>query len=287
MAVLSAVEPELAPCVFPNPAGELTIDFSDPRAVLLLNRALIKKFYSLEFWTIPEGSLCPPVPGRADYIHYAADLLAGDRGGEIPRGKGVHLLDIGTGASCIFPIIGTRSYGWKFTASETDLRSLKVAGLIVESNKCLAGKIVLKCQKERNAVFRNIIGPGDRFDLTVCNPPFYSSPSEALEANRRKQMNLGISRDGEKDVRNFGGTDGELWCPGGEAAFIGKMIDESPSFGTQVCWFTSLVSRSVNLPFLETRLKKLNAAEIRIIPMAQGQKQSRILAWTFFPKNNR
>lgn len=38
---------------------------------------------------------------------------------------------------------------------------------------------------------------------------------------------------------NFGGQQQELWCEGGEVAFITQMIAESQQFGRQVKWFTS------------------------------------------------
>ena len=77
--------PELAEFVKPNNYGDESVDFSDPQAVKTLNKALLKFFYDVSFWEIPSNYLCPPIPGRADYIHYVADLLATGNGGEIAR----------------------------------------------------------------------------------------------------------------------------------------------------------------------------------------------------------
>ncbi|MBI9098576.1 MAG: RlmF-related methyltransferase, partial [Spirochaetaceae bacterium] len=96
---LIKVLPELQEYTIKNPSGEKTIDFSDPKAVLSLNKALLKKYYNVENWMIPKGYLCPPIPGRADYIHYAADLLGEMNNGDVPRGKRVNVLDVGTGAN--------------------------------------------------------------------------------------------------------------------------------------------------------------------------------------------
>ena len=49
----------------------------------------------------------------------------------------------------------------------------------------------------------------------------------------------------------------------------------------QCRWFTTLVSKSAHLPRLHQALRDARAAEVKTIAMAQGQKQSRILAWTF------
>ncbi len=75
-ALLTRALPELAKHTITNPKGEPTINFSDSEAVRVLNQALLAHYYGVKFWDIPEGYLCPPIPGRADYIHYIADLLA-------------------------------------------------------------------------------------------------------------------------------------------------------------------------------------------------------------------
>ena len=117
---LIAACPELGEYVILNPYGKQSIDFANPDAVRVFNRALLRQFYGIQHWDIPAGYLCPPVPGRADYLHGLADLLAADNGGIIPRGAAVRVLDIGTGANCIYPLIGHREYGWYFTGSDID-----------------------------------------------------------------------------------------------------------------------------------------------------------------------
>lgn len=117
---LTKASPELARFVSLSPRGESTIDFSDPEAVKALNSALLKHFYGVTKWDIPAGYLCPPIPGRADYMHSIADLLASRNGGVIPRGPSVRVLDIGVGANCIYPIIGHYEYGWEFVGSDVD-----------------------------------------------------------------------------------------------------------------------------------------------------------------------
>ena len=67
----------------------------------------------------------------------------------------------------------------------------------------------------------------------------------------------------------------------GEKAFIGQMIAESIDYARQVVWFTSLVSRREHLPTLRRALTNVGAREVRIIDMAQGQKQSRFIARSF------
>ena len=252
LAALTEAVPELESHLRLNPSGEQTIDFSDPAAVLCLNQALLAQTYKVKHWMIPAGYLCPPIPGRADAIHYAADLLAESNSGEVPTGKDVRVLDIGTGANCIYPIIGSQSYGWKFVATDIDPVSVKTAALIVESNPCLSKLVKVVQQQEPGSIFKGIIGTGDRFDLTMCNPPFHASIEEAQASSKRKVRNLSKGKAAKGPAKlNFGGQQAELWCPGGEVAFITKMIRESVEFASQVGWFTSLVSKGENLWILK------------------------------------
>lgn len=271
--VLTKELPELKKFVRKNPRGEDTIDFSDNEGVILLNKALLKTFYAIDYWNIPKGFLVPPIPGRADYIHYIAELLE--------KKENIKVLDIGTGANCIYPILGSQSYDWNFVASDIDLKSIENAKDIVEKNEKLKNKIVLKHQKNKDKIFDGIIEEGEKFHLTMCNPPFHSSLEEAIRANERKVKNLEKDNKRIKKGLNFGGQKAELWCQGGEILFLEKMIKESVKFSSNILWFTTLVSNKDNLKPLKKLLKKICVKEIRVLEMSQGQKISRILAWKF------
>jgi len=280
-ARLITMTPELKAFTRKNPKGQTTVDFQDEQAVRTLNQALLKAYYGVEFWNIPANYLCPPIPGRVDYIHYLADLLADDNNQEIPRGGDIKVLDIGTGANLVYPLTGHAEYGWRFTGTDIDLVSIKSAKQICNFNKL---KFRLKHQKKSTDIFNGIIGPRDAFHLSMCNPPFHSSTDAAKKGTERKWKNLG---KGETNKLNFGGKNTELWCPGGEVKFIARMIEESTEYGDQCMWFTSLVSKKDNVQILQGLLKKVNAAEVRVIDMAQGQKVSRFIAWSFVNKSER
>lgn len=266
--------PELKAFMKKNPRGEDTIDFSNNTAVVLLNKALLKTYYHINYWDIPKGFLCPPIPGRADYIHYIAELLD-------DKTDSVNVLDVGTGANLIYPIIGSQSYGWKFTASDIDPKSIENSMKIIENNSTLKDKIELKLQNNKNFIFKGVIKKDSYFDLTMCNPPFHASLEDAMKANRRKVNNLNKNNSKIKKGLNFGGQKAELWCPGGERLFLKRMAKESVEFASQVTWFTSLVSNKDNLGPTKKLLSKLGAKKIEVLEMSQGQKISRILAWTY------
>jgi len=256
-----------------NPSGDNTIDFGDERAVLELNKALLKTYYGIENWDIPKGFLCPPIPGRADYIHHISDLLPNSK-------KNLKVLDIGTGANCIYPIIGNKSYGWKFIASDIDPISVENANKIIKKNH-LENSIVIKLQTDKNNFFKGIIDE-EYVDITMCNPPFHASLKEALSANKQKRNNLNKTRLSNLNEKlNFGGQKAELWCKGGEILFLKKMARESLLFSNKVGYFTSLVSKGENVKPMEKILRKLGVSNIRVIEMIHGNKISRIIAWTF------
>lgn len=271
-ALLTKNSPELASYASLNPAGEPTIDFADPRAVLALNRALLRAYYGVSVWDLPPAYLCPPIPGRADYVHAAADLI-GAR-----RGEGVRVLDIGVGANCIYPIIGRAEYGWRFTGCDADRAALASAQRIVDANPSLAGGVDLRLQTAPHRVLAGVINAGESFALVVCNPPFHSSLEEARESSRVKWKKLGRAPD---TAANFAGVESELWCPGGEETFARRMIEESAAFASQVEWFTILISKASTLPAVEKALSKFGARQRRVIDMSRGQKKSRLVAWNF------
>lgn len=282
---LVAASPELAAFVAVNEHGSETIDFVDPAAVKALNRALLIQHYGIKGWDIPEQYLCPPIPGRADYLHYLADLLSASNGGEIPRGKSVRVLDIGVGANCIYPLIGNRVYGWQFVGTDIDPVALGNAQKILDANQ-LGDAVELRLQKSRSAIFSGVTHADELFDLTMCNPPFHASLAEARHGTQRKWKNLGREADKHKTpVLNFGGQGMELCCDGGEEEFVKRMIEESRSGHSNCLWFTTMISKSSSLPHVYRALKYSGAKDNRTIEMSQGQKKSRILAWSFMDKD--
>jgi 23S rRNA (adenine1618-N6)-methyltransferase len=276
--------PELQNFVYTNEHEIETIDFSNPTAVKVLNKALLITYYTIQNWDIPTNYLCPPIPGRADYIHYIADLLATTNNGVIPEGENIMVLDIGIGANCIYPIIGNTIYGWSFVGTDIDEKALQNCKKIIANNPKLIDAISLQLQVEPRFIFKNIILPEDTFAFTLCNPPFHASAEEAAKSTLRKVSSLSNEKITNPTL-NFGGQNTELWCNGGEIGFITQMIYESAKYPMQCLWFTTLVSKKDNLKSIYKTLGKVGATNIKTIDMAQGQKISRIVAWTFLSED--
>ena len=278
--LLCTTSPELAPFVNLNEYQDESIDFFNPEAVKMLNTALLKHYYKINFWNIPKNYLVPPIPGRADYIHYLADLLASSFNGEIPMGDKIKCLDIGVGANCVYPIIGNAEYAWSFVGVDIDKKALDSANEIICSNSQLKGKIELRLQQNSSLFFKGIIKPNERFFASICNPPFHLSAAAAQAGTLRKIKNLKQKKI-IKATLNFGGQNNELWCEGGEERFVTDMIIQSKKFAFSCLWFTSLISKQSNLKSIYKALKAVGALQVKTIPVGQGNKISRIIAWTF------
>ena len=263
---------ELSNFVFTNIHGKKSIDFSDAVSVFHLNKAILIHHYQLTNWEIPENYLCPPIPGRADYIHHIADLLADD--GLDSNIKG---LDIGVGANCIYPILGAQIYNWDMVGVDINMEAIASAKANVNATENLKQHIEIKHQADHANIFYGIIGADEYFHFSMCNPPFHASKNDAAKAALRKLRNLKKTSHLEL---NFGGQAQELWCNGGEALFIKRMIKQSVAYKAQIGWFSCLISKKENLQKIYKQLDKLKAVHKTIL-MQQGNKKSRFIAWKF------
>jgi 23S rRNA (adenine1618-N6)-methyltransferase len=256
-----------------NQFGNLSIDFADAEAVYQLNKAILYDVYSIHYWELPEEYLCPAIPGRAEYIHQIAEIIK-------PKSENVRCLDIGTGASLIYPIVGVKEYNWNFVGVDIDKLAITSAQNIIDKNNGLKDKIELRKQSNDNAFFKGIVKENEQFDISICNPPFFTSQKAYDQANLRKINNLS-EESNETPKSNFRGKDTELWCAGGEKRFIKSMIKESKEYANSIHWFSTLVSNNDNLKPINKSLEKVKAKDIKIIPIELGNKKSRILVWRF------
>ena len=286
--------PELSKHIIQAPNGRKSINFSDSLSVKLLNKSLLKCHYGIDYWDIPRGFLCPPIPGRMDYLLAVADEI----NKKAVVDSTVQALDIGTGANLIYPILGATHLDWQWIASDVEQKSIDNAKTIIEKNSALKDTVHVRKQGQPKHIFNGVIKEGEFFDVTMCNPPFHGSQEEAMKGSERKNKNLQRNKgkrlsklkgskvqgskvqENAKDNLNFSGQSNELWCDGGERRFVSKMITESERYKKQVGLFTCLISKKDNVAPLLKQLNKLGA-QSKTVEMAQGNKISRFLAWSF------
>ncbi len=283
LVALVNCKPQLNQHIKLNKLGDQSLDFSNPKAVKLLNKAILHYYYGIENWDFPDKNLCPPIPGRADYIHHMADLICESNNSKMPKGEKITCLDVGLGANCIYPIIGVTEYDWNFIGTDIDSKSIMWAEQIINSNELLKDKVSCRLQKNSSDIFKGIISKEEKIDLTICNPPFHSSLENAQTGTQRKIKNLTGKKNKTTEL-NFAGISHELICEGGEELFIQNIIRESKTISKNCFWFSTLVSKQSNLKGIYTGLEKNKVIEIRTISLETGNKSSRIVSWTFLSK---
>ncbi|CAL1171240.1 unnamed protein product [Cladocopium goreaui] len=288
--------------VYENQWGGASIDYSDPEALEELTRSLLAEFYQIQHWNLPAGYLCPPVPQRVDYLHIMADLLRdtlkpaeGTEGPEDPEGpegkqetqipQGLCGLDIGTGASCIYSLLGAREYAWRFIASDIDAVALQHAAQLVAENG-LEKQITLRRQEDPKRVLRGVMPKkvSQSVAFAVCNPPFHESLEQAQQAARSKWQRLGK----ELESKNYQGRELELCCEGGEVGFVQRFAEESAKvcYRSKCVWFSSLLSRHSSWQPVVDKLRQLGAKH-RSFELGTGRNVKWVIAWTFLPKSLR
>ena len=178
----------------------------------------------------------------------------------------------GTGASCIFPLLGTSVYGFDWVATEVDPESVASARANVAANS-LQDKIEVRPVSDPARILDGVVGDQERFDFMVCNPPFFSS----LEST-------GLNRN-----RSAAATPGELVCPGGEEQFVASLIAQTKARPTLVRWSSSMIGRKASLKTLLALLhsKHIAAAVVQQCEFMQGTQARWGLAWTFDPEERR
>ena len=270
--------PLLTKHIILNPLKEKTIDFSSSEAVYALNKAILLNDYNLEYYELPAGYLIPGIPGRLEYLLNIKDFFRENF--NFKDKSQLNGLDIGAGANAIYCILGSQHFNWKMIGSESNIEAVKIANTNIKKTKYLSKKISIRLQPNKSFLFKDIILPNEKYDFTLCNPPFHSSKDEAVKVSKQKLNNLNTKSDTKKILLNFEGQANELWCNGGEALFIKRLIKESVNYKNQVRVFSSLVAKYDSLLAIKKQLKKVKA-RYKIIPMSIGNKKNRCVIWWF------
>lgn len=305
------------------------LNFDDPAALVSLTKTLLLNDFKLD-WSIPCTRLCPAVPNRINYLLWVEDLLAipssqspsssGSTAPIAPRvatalslsppplrslsrlsaPANIYGIDIGTGASAIFPLLGCRmNDAWNFVATEVDDASARCALDNVNRN-VLGDRIhILRQDKDDPLLARALAAPEligsslvddsfksrskvssdesaaaatearlcsePSFAFLMCNPPFFER-GHILP----KHTATGKSA-----------TDTETICEGGEVGFVARLARESAVSCTRVRWFTSMLGKQASLQPLMNILRELGASSILSTRLVQGKTMRWAIAWSF------
>ena len=169
-----------------------------------LTKVLLKRDFGLE-WDMPDSHLVPGLTGRINYINWIHEVLnlvqhgeeemvssvttkekdpvravplkgvLTDKATETKAAVAVEGIDVGTGASCIYPLLGHSLYSWKFLATDIDPESVESARVIVATNH-LEDSIQILQRAPDQPLLKGVVK--NRVSFCMCNPPFFSSIDE-------------------------------------------------------------------------------------------------------------
>eukprot|EP00210_Caulerpa_lentillifera_P001543 g1481.t1 len=248
-----------------NNHGYSTMDFADPVATLQLTKTLLKEYYDIT-WDIPVGHLVPPLPCRAKYNAWIHDLLQLSS----PDRNSVRGLDIGCGANCIYPLLGAATYGWNFIGTDITAEAVLHANANRDRNPRIGHLInIIKIPESCQDILIPVVQEYGDFHFSMCNPPFFSSIEEASQNQKTA----------------FGGTMEEMVHPGGELAFVNKILQESIQLQAHIHWYTVMLGKKTTFKQIRAQLHSLGAVAIRTSTLLQGKITRWTIAWSFAAKN--
>ncbi|KAH8891790.1 hypothetical protein GQ53DRAFT_137430 [Thozetella sp. PMI_491] len=252
-----------------NENGQL--DFTDPAAVMQLTKTLLEQDFGLVV-DLPDDRLCPPVPNRHNYILWLKDLLDTSSHGDLHHR--ICGLDIGTGASCIYPLLGTAQRPWHFLATDIDERSLRYAQGNVTRNG-LDDRIRLLKRSVSDVMIPLDEAGVDSLDFVMTNPPFYESV---------KEMDASAKAKAKPPSSACTGTSFEMICQGGELAFVRRILEESKRLRTRVQWYTSMFGKLDSLKTFVADLQACGVDNWAVTEFVQGNRTKRwAVAWSYGP----
>ncbi|KAI9710826.1 MAG: hypothetical protein M1828_002024 [Chrysothrix sp. TS-e1954] len=254
-------------------------DFKDVETSLQMTKSTLKVYFDLVI-DLPEDRLCPPVPVRHEYIrwlHGLVDSTASDFRDEcdVDRDSRVVGVDIGTGASCIYPLLGCASRrSWRFLGTEVDSKSFEYAVRNVKSNDLESRVKLVKVPQQDDLLplekwnLKNV-------DFAMCNPPFYKSEEYKHRSNEKKEM---------PPSAVCIGTDTEMVTPGGDLGFATRILQESQTHTHpfRAKWYTCMLGKLASVDTLVARIKEVGITNWAIGCLAPGNKTRRwVVGWSY------
>lgn len=276
------------PAEISAPSQQLPFREATPRDnVLISPRQLTKAILEDEFsltMDLPNDRLCPGVKGRYAYIRYLHKLIDTTdtlylQDSYDPNRRVVGL-DIGVGASCIYPLLGCAVRpNWKFFGTDIDEKSFTYAEGNVTENY-MDDRICLYRNYPGyplipSAVVHHVTGLDYGIDFVMCNPPFYRSQEEIDEARSFKKY---------APPSACTGSEVEMITDGGEAAFVSRLVRESAGLRSEVRWFTSLLGFYNNVEVVREELRRLEVTNWCLTELAPGGRDATkrwVISWSF------
>lgn len=250
----------------------LTLSFPTNRQ---LTQSLLRADFNLTL-TLPPDRLCPPVPVRWNYIRWIQDLLDTSSESYTDRydaSRHVVGLDIGVGASAIYPLLATATRAeWRMFGTDVDAHSFEWAGRNVEANGLRKRVRLVRVREEGPLIPLETLGV-EGLDFVMTNPPFYSSGEDMRSSY--------ISKAAPPSAVCTG-AENEMICPGGDVGFVSRMVEESLVLGEKVQWYTAMLGKMASLQEVVRLLKEKGVRNWAVSSLQPGKRTKRwAVAWSF------
>lgn len=250
--------------------GKLKLDYKDKKALQLLTSCLLKRDFGLQV-DLPPDKLIPVLPLRLNYILWLEDMenALGWKSQTIVKG-----LDIGCGASCIYPLLGVvhSKHRWRMVGLELMEDSVQWAGRNVEKNGLKDNIEVVQQKSNDGSILKHFMSGRESFDFCMCNPPFFNDDAVSHEnrTSRRKEPSNAAT-----------GSDKELRTEGGELCFLEQIIDESLELKERITVYTSMIGHKKNFEEIIRVMKRRSISNVTTTRFCQGNTTRWAVAWSF------
>ena len=249
-------------------AARATVDFKSWDGTRALTGAILREEYGVEAWTVPRGRLVPTATNRERYLEWLARLRELSAPSD-DDATNVRVLDIGTGASAIYALLGAAGRGWRFVGTDVCDEALTSARENVRRNPHLESLIEIRDARgedgARDRVLRGVVRDGETFTFCMCNPPFFETMDEA----------------GRNPNTACGGAATEMVCPGGEEAFVKRIFADSLAMKDSIHWFTTMCGKKSTMKKTRSFLHTHRVPAIRTTELSHGKTSRWCIAWSF------
>lgn len=248
------------------------VDFTDWTSTKALTGAILRVEHGVAGWDVPRGHLVPTATNRTRYLEWLEKLYrlsspseaCGDENAGVAR-----VLDVGTGASVIYPLLGASTFGWRFVGTDVTDEALESARENLRKNPHLEPLIEIRDARDedgsRDRILRGVVEEGERFTFCMCNPPFFESMEDA----------------GLNPNTACGGTEIEMVCPGGEEAFVKRMFADSLEMKESIHWFTTMCGKKSTMTKMRSLFHATRVPAVRTTELVHGKTSRWCIAWSF------
>ncbi|KAK8206984.1 hypothetical protein IWZ01DRAFT_351626 [Phyllosticta capitalensis] len=262
-------------------------------------KPILKKDYDIEL-DMPEDRLFP-TPSRALYVRWIASLLNSTDPSwyenfdpesstqPCPRREEIAGLDIGTGASAIYPLLALRLHPqWFMYATEIDATSLRYA-----HDNLVANKLDDRCRLLQRTPTQPFMPDADKLgrqhlDFVMTNPPFFASVQEwqaSLSGTGKEKPPDSVCTGARTEMvyEGEGQGEGESGGGGGDYDFALRLYRESAQAEhVKAQWYSVMFGKKQSAQRFVAHLQTAQCLNFATFLLGAANRTRRwVVAWSW------